>query len=144
MCREPGFARRQKKNCLSVSSLLMIPFTDCFFNSVRHCNVFSFPTRPGNQDSLASLARRMRVACRINQLSGRRQKRRFQTGCRSRRSSDLPDFEDAFLCIAVEVGLEKRRYLRAAKSLVSATFFTERERPTEIVMHKRRTVFSRL
>ena len=31
-----------------------------------------------------------------------------------------------------------------AKSLVSATFFTERERPTEIVMHKRRTVFSRL
>ena len=142
MCREPGFARRQKKNCLSVSSLLMIPFTDCFFNSVRHCNVFSFPTRPRIQDSLASLARRMRVACRINQLSGRRQKRRFQTGCRSRRSSDLPDFEDAFLCIAVEVGLEKR--LRAAKSLVSATFFTERERPTEIVMHKRRTVFSRL
>ena len=95
MCREPGFARRQKKNCLSVSSLLMIPFTDCFFNSVRHCNVFSFPTRPRIQDSLASLARRMRVACRINQLSGRRQKRRFQTGCRSRRSSDLPDFEDA-------------------------------------------------
>ena len=87
MCREPGFARRQKKNCLSVSSLLMIPFTDCFFNSVRHCNVFSFPTRPRIQDSLASLARRMRVACRINQLSGRRQKRRFQTGCRSRRSS---------------------------------------------------------
>ena len=116
MCREPGFARRQKKNCLSVSSLLMIPFTDCFFNSVRHCNVFSFPTRPRIQDSLASLARRMRVACRINQLSGRRQKRRFQTGCRSRRSSDLPDFEDAFLCIAVEVGLEKRRYLLFASS----------------------------
>ena len=46
------------------------------------------------------------------------------------------------MCIAVEVGLEKR--LRAAKSLVSATFFTERERPTEIVMHKRRTVFSRV
>ena len=42
------------------------------------------------------------------------------------------------MCIAVEVGLEK------AKSLVSATFFTERERPTEIVMHKRRTVFSRV
>ena len=41
------------------------------------------------------------------------------------------------MCIAVEVGLE-------AKSLVSATFFTERERPTEIVMHKRRTVFSRV
>ena len=64
-------------------------------------------------------------------------------------SSDLPDFEDAFLCIAVEVGLEKRRYLlfaslSEAKSLVSATFFTERERPTEIVMHKRRTVFSRV
>ena len=30
------------------------------------------------------------------------------------------------------------------RSLVSATFFTERERPTEIVMHKRRTVFSRV
>ncbi len=49
MCREPGSVRRQKKNCLSVSSLLMIPFTDCFFNSVRHCNVFSFPTRPRNK-----------------------------------------------------------------------------------------------
>ena len=31
-------------------------------------------------------------------------------------SSDLPDFEDAFLCIAVEVGLEKRRYLLFASS----------------------------
>ena len=52
------------------------------------------------------------------------------------------------MCIAVEVGLEKRRYLLfaspgAAKSLVSAAFFTERERPTEAVMHKRRIVFSR-
>ena len=86
-----------------------------------------------------------------------------------RYSSALPDFENAFLCIAVEVGLEKRRYLLFAtevrrgfltkqsegqaskmcrliiyRSLVSATFFTERERPTEIVMHKRRTVFSRV
>ena len=43
------------------------------------------------------------------------------------------------MCIAVEVGLEKRRYL----SLVSAAFFTERERPAEAVMHKRRIVFSR-
>ena len=34
----------------------------------------------------------------------------------SYRSSDLPDFEDAFLCIAVEVGLEKRRYLLFASS----------------------------
>ena len=56
MCREPGFARRQKKNCLSVSSLLMIPFTDCFFNSVRHCNVFSFPTRPRNKRIFGQVA----------------------------------------------------------------------------------------
>ena len=44
------------------------------------------------------------------------------------------------MCTAVEVGLEKLRYLLfaspgAAKSLVSAAFFTERERPTEAVMH---------
>jgi hypothetical protein len=40
------------------------------------------------------------------------------------------------------VGLEKRRYLlfasvSAAKGLVSATFFTERERPTGTVMHEK-------
>ena len=68
------------------------------------------------------------------------------------------------MCIAVEAGLEKRRYLLfaslcEAKSLVSAAFFTERERPAETVMlsaafftererpaetvmHKRRIVFS--
>ena len=51
------------------------------------------------------------------------------------------------LCIAVEVGLEKRRYLffaspGDAKSLVSAALFTEREHPTETVMHKRCIVFS--
>jgi hypothetical protein len=54
---------------------------------------------------------------------------------------------DAFLRIAVKAGLEKRRYLlfasfSAAKSLVSAAFFKERERPTEIVMHKGRNIFS--
>ena len=52
------------------------------------------------------------------------------------------------MCIAEEVGLEKRRYLLfashgAAKSLVSAAFFTERERPTETAMHKKRIVFIR-
>ena len=56
-------------------------------------------------------------------------------------SLDPPDFGDAFLCIAVEAGLEKRRYLlfasfSEAKSLVSATFFTERERPAGTVMQK--------
>ena len=56
-------------------------------------------------------------------------------------------FLERLLCIAVEAGLEKRRYLLfaspgAAKSLVSAAFFTERERPAETVMHKRRIVFS--
>ena len=50
--------------------------------------------------------------------------------------------------IAVKEGLEKRRYLLfaspgAAKSLVSAAFFTERERPDETAMYKRRIVFSR-
>ncbi len=33
--------------------------------------------------------------------------------------------------------------LAQQKALVSAAFFTERERPTEAVMHKRRIVFSR-
>ena len=56
-------------------------------------------------------------------------------------------FLERLLCIAVEAGLEKRRYLLfaslcEAKSLVSAAFFTERERPAETVMHKRRIVFS--
>ena len=51
--------------------------------------------------------------------------------------------------IAVKEGLEKRRYLLfashgAAKSLVSAVFFTERERPDETAMYKRRIVFSRV
>ena len=50
--------------------------------------------------------------------------------------------------IAVKEGLEKRRYLLfashgAAKSLVSAVFFTERERLDETAMHKRPIVFSR-
>ena len=51
--------------------------------------------------------------------------------------------------IAVKEGLEKRRYLLfarhgAAKSIVSAAFFTERERPDETAMYKRRIVFSRV
>ena len=51
--------------------------------------------------------------------------------------------------IAVKEGLEKRRYLLfashgAANSLVSAAFFTERERPDETAMYKRRIVFSRV
>jgi hypothetical protein len=48
------------------------------------------------------------------------QNKRSQQGCAYmslyRYSSALPDFEDAFLCIAVEVGLEKRRYLLFASS----------------------------
>ena len=64
-------------------------------------------------------------------------------------STDLPDFGDAFLCIAVEEGHENRRYLffarlSEAKGLVSATFFTERERPAGTVMPKRHSVFSRV
>ena len=48
--------------------------------------------------------------------------------------------------ITVKAGLEKRRYLlfaslSEAKSLVSAAFFTERERPAGIVMPKRHSVF---
>ena len=69
------------------------------------------------------------------------------------------------MCIAVEVGLEKRRYLLFASqrgfltqlssrntsrmdrlmfnsAVISAAFFTEWERPAETVMHKRRIVFS--
>ena len=51
-------------------------------------------------------------------------------------------FRPPFCALAVEVGLEKRRYLffaslSEAKGLVSATFFTERERPTGTVMHKK-------
>jgi hypothetical protein len=58
-------------------------------------------------------------------------------------SSGMPEFWGAFLCISVEAGLEKRRYLlffkrqRSKKSLVSATFFTERERPAGTVIHKK-------
>ena len=54
----------------------------------------------------------------------------------------MSDPRPAFLCVTVKAGLEKRRYLlfasvSAAKGLVSATFFTERERPTGTVMHKK-------
>ena len=56
-------------------------------------------------------------------------------------------FRPPFCALAVEVGLEKRRYLLFSsaseeKGLVSATFFTERERPTGTVMHKRRIISS--
>ena len=60
-------------------------------------------------------------------------------------------FFGRLLCIAVEVGLEKRRYLAICqrnaakfllapaqkKCLVSATFFTERERPAGTAVHKK-------
>ena len=54
----------------------------------------------------------------------------------------MSDPRPAFLCVTVKAGLEKRRYLlfasvSAAKSLVSATFFTERERPAGTVMHEK-------
>ena len=61
-------------------------------------------------------------------------------------NTDQADFWEAFLRITVKAGLEKRRYLlfaslSEAKSLVSAAFFTERERPAGIVMPKRHSVF---
>ena len=57
-------------------------------------------------------------------------------------SSGLSDFGIPFCALAVKAGLEKRRYLHfssasAEKCLVSATFFTERERPAATVMHKK-------
>ena len=61
-------------------------------------------------------------------------------------NTDQADFWEAFLRITVKAGLEKRRYLlfaslSEAKSLVSAAFFTERERPAGIVMPKRHSAF---
>jgi hypothetical protein len=60
--------------------------------------------------------------------------------------SGLPANWIAFLCIAVKAGLEKRRYLHfssasAEKCLVSATFFTERERPAATAVHKKAHLF---
>ena len=51
-------------------------------------------------------------------------------------------FRPPFCALAVEVGLEKRRYLLFSsaseeKGLVSATFFTERERPAGTAMYEK-------
>ena len=56
--------------------------------------------------------------------------------------SGQPDFRPPFRVLAVEAGLEKRRYLLFSsvseeKGLVSATFFTERERPAGTVIHEK-------
>ena len=62
-------------------------------------------------------------------------------------ASGLPDFEDAFCALLWRWALKNvgTCFLQAPRSKkLSIRYVLERERPTEIVMHKRRTVFSRV